>query len=258
MKEVFAWRQTLFLMVKRDIELRIKGTSFGIIWLLMQPIFLLAVYSFVFSGILNVSFRPGSNSGDFALYLFAALVPFGAFQESITRASSSLIENRELLLKSQMPMWLFPVIPVLSSLVTEILGLIVMVAALLIMGYGISFLLIFLPLLVFIRLLFSLVFAPLVAVLSVYFRDIIQLIPLLLTAWFFATPIIYPVSMIPVEWQSYMLLNPMANLVEGYRAILIDHAYPTHLFSLLILLLVLLPVNFYLFSRLQTRAKDFL
>lgn len=258
MKHFLMWQQTLYLMVKRDINLRIKGTSFGVIWLIVQPLFLLAVYSFVFSGILKVSFRPGDNSGDFALYLFAALVPFGAFQESIIRASTSLIENRELLLKSQLPAWIFPVVPVLSSVITEMIGLVVLLAALFVLNYDISLFVLLLPLLVLVRMLFSLIFAPIFAVLSVYFRDIVQLLPLALTAWFFATPIIYPVSMIPGEWQHYMLLNPMSVLVESYRKILLENQYPNELLWLIIAIIIVLPMSTYIFYRLQKRVKDFL
>lgn len=258
MKEILVWRHTLLMMVQRDIKLRISGTSLGFAWLLMQPLFLLAVYSFVFSGILNISFRPGASDGDFALYLFAALVPFSALQEAVTRCSTSLLDNRELLLKSQLPMWIFPLVLAFSSVLTEMLGLLVLFLALLFFSYDVTWHYLFIPLLVVMRLLMTLVIVPLVAIFSVYFRDLVQIVPLFMTAWFFATPIIYPMSMIPEQWQAYMLLNPMSMLVDGYRAVLLENRVPENFVMGFIVLLPLLVGSWYVFIRLQRRARDFL
>ena len=246
-------------MVRRDTLLRIRGTFLGPVWLIAQPLFLLLVYSFVFSGILKISFRPGAGTSDFALYLFAALVPFSALQEGLQRASNSLVENRDLLLKTQMPAIVFPAVMTLGTLVQELIGLAILLVVAWVMGYPPGGALLMLPLLIALRLLITFVAAPLLAVLSVFIRDIGQALPLIMTALFFTTPIIYPLEMIPERFRFLIELNPLTGLVQAYRSVILENQWPvTDLLILGAVCLPLLLITSYLFSRLQNRAKDFL
>jgi ABC-type polysaccharide/polyol phosphate export permease len=246
-------------MVRRDTLLRIKGTLLGPLWLLAQPMFLLLVYSFVFSGILKISFRPDGGSADFALYLFAALMPFSALQDGLQRASSSLAENRDLLLKTQMPPIVFPVVAVLGTLIQEIIGLFILVLTAWVMGYPPGPTLIFLPALIALRLLLTFSLAPLVAILAVFIKDVGQVLPMIMMALFFTTPIIYPVEMIPQNFRPIIESNPLTWLVEAYRSIILEQQWPMDslvIVSLFSLFLLVMTGAF--FSRLQHRAKDFL
>lgn len=246
-------------MVRRDTLLRLKGTLLGPLWLLAQPLFLLLVYSFVFSGILKVSFRPGGDTGDFALYLFAALIPFSAFQDGLLRAGGSLMENRDLLLKTQMPPAVFPAVATMGTLVQEVTGLLILIVAAWLMGYVPGVTLVLLPLLVALRLLLTFALAPLVALLSVVIKDLGQLLPMLLTALFFTTPIIYPLEMVPEEYRAIIEANPITWLVQSYRAVILENQWPvSDLAVLAIASLFLTLLIGALFMRLQHRAKDFL
>ncbi|MEW7975088.1 MAG: ABC transporter permease [Candidatus Thiodiazotropha endolucinida] len=257
--DLFRHRQSLILMVRRDTLLRLKGTLLGPLWLLAQPLFLLLVYSFVFSGILKVSFRPGGDTGDFALYLFAALIPFSAFQDGLLRASGSLMENRDLLLKTQMPPAVFPAVATVGTLVQEVTGLLILIAAAWLMGYVPGVTLVLLPLLVALRLLLTFALAPLVALLSVVIKDLGQLLPMLLTALFFTTPIIYPLEMVPEEYRSIIEANPITWLVQSYRAVILENQWPVSDLAVLAIASLLLTLLIgALFMRLQHRAKDFL
>jgi lipopolysaccharide transport system permease protein len=258
-RDLYQQRQSILLMVRRDTLLRIKGTLLGPLWLLAQPLFLLLVYSFVFSGILKISFRPDGGSGDFALYLFAALMPFSAMQDALQRASGSLGENRDLLLKTQMPGIVFPAVATLGTLVQEIIGLLVLIVAAWVMGYPPGSTLVLLPLLVGLRLLMTFSLAPLVAILSVFVKDVGQLIPMLMMALFFTTPIIYPLEMIPQAYRPIIESNPITWLVQAYRAVILEHQWPVdHLLIVAFASLLLLTLAGALFARLQHRAKDFL
>ncbi|MCU7925765.1 MAG: ABC transporter permease [Candidatus Thiodiazotropha sp. (ex Dulcina madagascariensis)] len=257
--DLYRHRQSLFLMMRRDTLLRIKGTLLGPLWLLAQPLFLLLVYSFVFSGILKISFRPDGGSGDFALYLFAALVPFAALQDGLQRASSSLLENRDLLLKTQIPAIVFPAVASLGTLVQEVIGLFILILTGWLMGYLPGWTLLLLPVIVGLRLLLTFALAPLVAIASVFIKDVGQVLPMLMTALFFTTPIIYPVEMIPPDYRSIIESNPITWLVQAYRSIILDNQWPVdNLLVLGLACLVLLGMTGALFMRLQHRAKDFL
>jgi ABC-type polysaccharide/polyol phosphate export permease len=246
-------------MVRRDTLLRLKGTMLGPLWLLAQPLFLLLVYSFVFSGILKLSFRPGGGTGDFALYLFAALIPFSAFQDGLLRASGSLLENRDLLLKTQMPPALFPAVATVGTLVQEVTGLFILILTAWIMGYVPGTTLVLLPLLVVLRLLLTFALAPLLALLSVFIKDLGQLLPMLLTALFFTTPIIYPLEMVPAQYRVIIEANPITWLVQSYRAVILENHWPLDDLMILAMagLLLILLIGA-LFMRFQHRAKDFL
>ncbi|MCU7846889.1 MAG: ABC transporter permease [Candidatus Thiodiazotropha sp. (ex Lucinoma kastoroae)] len=257
--DLYHHRQSLFLMVRRDTLLRIKGTLLGPLWLLAQPLFLLLVYSFVFSGIMKISFRPDGGSGDFALYLFAALVPFSTLQDGLQRASSSLLENRDLLLKTQMPAIVFPAVAAIGTLVQELIGLFILIAAAWVMGYVPGVTLFLLPVMIGLRLLLTFALAPVVAILSVFVKDVGQVLPMLMLALFFTTPIIYPLEMIPADYRPIIESNPMTWLVQAYRSIILENQWPVdNLLVLAIACLVLLGVTGMLFMRLQHRAKDFL
>jgi ABC-type polysaccharide/polyol phosphate export permease len=257
--DLYRHRQSVLLMVRRDTLLRIKGTLLGPLWLLAQPMFLLLVYSFVFSGILKISFRPDGGSGDFALYLFAALMPFSALQDGLQRASSSLADNRDLLLKTQMPPIVFPAVASLGTLIQEVIGLSILVAAAWIMGYPPGLTLIVLPALIALRLLLTLSIAPLVAILSVFIKDVGQVLPMIMMALFFTTPIIYPVEMIPQDFRPIIESNPLTWLVEAYRSTILEQRWPVDSLVIVTLIgLLLLLATSALFSRLQHRAKDFL
>ncbi|MES9985782.1 MAG: ABC transporter permease [Candidatus Thiodiazotropha sp. 6PLUC6] len=257
--DLYHHRQSVFLMVRRDTLLRIKGTLLGPIWLLAQPLFLLLVYSFVFSGILKISFRPDGGSGDFALYLFAALMPFSALQDGLQRASSSLSENRDLLLKTQMPPIVFPAVASLGTLIQEVIGLLILVFAAWAMGYPPGITLILLPLLIGIRLLLTFALAPLVAILSVFIKDVGQILPMIMMALFFTTPIIYPLEMIPLRFRPIIESNPLTWLVQAYRSIILEQQWPVdNLVIVALASLVILVLSGALFYRLQHRAKDFL
>jgi ABC-type polysaccharide/polyol phosphate export permease len=258
-QDLYRHRQSVMLMVRRDTLLRIKGTLLGPLWLLAQPLFLLLVYSFVFSGILKISFRPDGGSGDFALYLFAALMPFSALQEALQQASSSLPANRDLLLKTQMPAIVFPAIAAFGTLIQEVIGLTMLILAAWMMGYPPSNTLLLLPALIGLRLLLTFSLSPLVAILSVFIKDVGQVLPMIMMALFFSTPIIYPVEMVPESFRPWIEGNPLTWLVEAYRSIILEQSWPVD--NLLIVglsALIIMIVTGALFSRLQHRAKDFL
>ncbi|MCG7983992.1 MAG: ABC transporter permease [Candidatus Thiodiazotropha lotti] len=258
-RDLYRHRQSVMLMVRRDTLLRIKGTLLGPLWLLAQPLFLLLVYSFVFSGILKISFRPDGGSGDFALYLFAALMPFSALQDGLQQASSSLSNNRDLLLKTQMPAIVFPAIAAFGTLIQEVLGLVILVFAAWVMGYPPGKTLILLPALIALRLLLTFSLAPLVAILSVFIKDVSQVLPMIMMALFFTTPIIYPVEMIPQSFRPLIEGNPLTWLVEAYRSVILEQSWPVdNLMIVGLSALIIMVVTGALFSRLQHRAKDFL
>ena len=152
------------------------------------------------------------------------LVPFLAFQEAVQGATGALLRNRNLVQRSVFPAELLPAIPAAVSVVTEALGMLVLIAAVWLIQGQVSWLLWLLPLLMATRLLLTLGVAWLVAVLAVFFRDLGQLVGMLLTMTFFATPILYPAELVPEHWRWLHTVNPFYHLVEAYRGVILDGA----------------------------------
>ncbi|MBF0219647.1 MAG: ABC transporter permease [Gammaproteobacteria bacterium] len=253
------YRHALLLMLRRDIQQRVIGSAFGLLWLIIQPLFLLVVYSVVFGFLLKVRFGAEEDTLAFSLYLMAGLLPFIAFQESLQRAGTTLADNHGLIDRSNFPPLLLPIMAVLTSITAELLGLIILIFAVWIIRGTLSPWLLLLPLLIGVRLLLSFALASFISVLTPFLRDLNQVIAMLLTLLFFATPIIYPSSLIPADWQWVAMLNPFYYLVESYRNVIIIGKPPLPGFYLLAAgsLLVSL-VGLWFFNKAITRAKAFL
>lgn len=257
-KDIFSHTHALRLLIVRELSSRYKGTILGILWLFLQPLFMVIVYSFVFSVIMKVRIPGMDNSYHFALYLMTAMMPFMAFQDALISASNSLFINSSLLHKSTLPAILLPLVSILATVVTEIFALLIIVIAAFILLKQVSYYLLLIPFLVLIRLCLSIAMGYVLATLSVFIQDLRQALGLLLTMLMFLTPILYPVDMIPAEFLPMNNLNPMYHLLDAYRAVILRGELPgiglvyVAGFSFLLLL-----CSIYFFQKTIERAKEF-
>jgi lipopolysaccharide transport system permease protein len=246
----------LWQLLRHDLRERYAGTALGVFWLLAQPLFMLLVYAVVFGEILQLRVGATSDPAHFTAWLFTGLTVFNALAEVLTRAPSLLTERRELLLNSPLPPALLPLLPVGSSLVLEGLSVGLLLVWLIWQGQwqplGVLFYLPFLLL----RLMLALAFAYGLAVLGVFLRDLRQIMPPLLTVLLLISPIVYPLQVVPDAFQAWFAWNPLAQLVAGYRAALLDGQFLWQAFvGLLVLASGLLGVGLWLFQRLLLRAR---
>lgn len=256
---IFSYTHALRLLISRDISSRYKGTILGIFWLFLQPLIMVIVYSFVFSVIMQVRIPGMENSYHFALYLMTAMMPFFAFQEAVLAASHSLFTGHSLLHKSTLPAVLIPLVPMLTTVLTEFMALLIIVIATFVLLKQLSWYLLLLPALVLIRLCLSIAIGYMVATLSVFIQDLRQALGLLLTMLMFLTPILYPVSMIPIDFLPINNLNPLYHLLDAYRAVILRGELPEMgLVYVAGFTVVLLFMGIYFFQKSITRAKDFI
>jgi homopolymeric O-antigen transport system permease protein len=247
----------LLSLVRREFKTRYGLTALGPSWAIVHPLMFLLLYTLVFPVIMRVRFRPDMSAFDSALYLVCGLLPYLAMVESMHRACTSLTENRSLLEKVVFPAEVLPAVPVVTSAVTEIIGL-VLIAAL--AGFrGLSAWIVFLPLLVILRILFTLGLAWFVSVLNVFLRDLGQVLGLILTAWMFLTPIFYPLDLIPESLTWLLRFNFLYQLVSAYRAVVMAGRSPANeLPYLFVWTGIVLALGLWFFQRTLGRAKDFL
>jgi lipopolysaccharide transport system permease protein len=252
-------RRLIRSMARRDILARYRGSFGDVFWTILNPLLLMATYFFVFGIILQTRFGPDQSRTGFALYFLAGMLPWLAFSEPVGRAANVILEHRNFVKKLVFPLDTLPVNQVVSGLVTELFGAAVFVAALLVVRHTLPPTVLWLPVLVIPQLLFTLGVCWFLAALGVYMRDLGQIMALILTLWFFITPICYPESaqLSPVI-AAVMRQNPLYVLVRLYREVFLEGRAPElyPLVKLWAIALVLFFLGHVWFYRLRKSFPD--
>lgn len=213
-------RSLIHSMVRRDILGRFRGSFGGWFWTVLNPLMLMSTYFFVFGIVLKSKVEGDESPAAFALYLIAGMLPWLAFSEAVGRAPVNMLEHRQFIKKLLFPIETLPVNIMLAGLVSELFGLLIYFAGLLLARGHLPASILWLPLLVIPQMLFTSGLCWFLAALGVYFRDLAQINGFLLTLWFFLTPICYPetaLKTMPAAARAVLERNPMYVLVHGYR-----------------------------------------
>jgi lipopolysaccharide transport system permease protein len=243
-------RRLLRDFVVRDLKGRYVGSSMGFFWSVLFPLINLGVYSFVFRIVLQMRFRPDQPPEEVVLLMFAGIVVWSAFAETVSRSTNTLVENANLIQKIVFPSEILPVYLAISSWVNMCIGLAFVLLGVAWYGYvhpaqaaasaglqaalpqgsaalGFGPALVLLPLLFALQALLATGLGYLLATLNLFLRDTFHLIGVLLTVWMFATPIFYPAENVAKAGYGWVLeVNPMYWLVEAYRSVLLFGAWP--------------------------------
>ena len=215
----------LITLVQRDLEARYKGSVLGNLWPLVNQLSQLLILTYVFSVVLKIKLSlkglPATNL-TFGLWLFAGMLPWTAFLSGFMPAAQSVIAQPNLVKKVVFPLGLLPLVPICSAFVESSLGLMVLILLVGITSQTVHGTLWLLPLVWVPQLLLTAGLGYLAAGLTVFLRDVPQTLGVLLNLWFYATPIIYPASLIPEAWRVWIFwLNPMTAIVEVYRGLIL-------------------------------------
>jgi lipopolysaccharide transport system permease protein len=252
---------SLFLLgefTRRDFKGRYAGSVMGFLWSFVQPLWSLALFTFLFSTVMKVSPGIGERTSNFAIFLFCGLLPWMAIQEGITRATTAITENAGLVKKMSFPSGLLVWAVVLAALLHEAIALGLFLVVLGVTGElslsGLWILLVAVPLQV--GLTVGLGF--LAAAVNVFFRDTAQINTMLLQGWFYLTPIVYPLSLVPERFARYLKLNPLTALVTLYREALLGGEMPPlgELTPLVVATVVSLVIGIWVFHRLKPVFAD--
>jgi lipopolysaccharide transport system permease protein len=217
-------RSLLFQLVRRDFEQRFVGSAVGWIWGLIHPLVLLLSWVFVFQVCLGMAPPPGEEK--YSLYIFAGMLPWLLFSETVQRCAPSLLDQANLITKTVFPAEIVPVSVFLSTLISHLLAVALMVTATVLWINQISIFLLLLPLYMLTVGLFAVGVGWIVASLHVFLRDTAQILNVILTFWFWATPIFIAEEKFP-SWAKFLLrFNPLYYAVRSYRAILLHSAMP--------------------------------
>ena len=217
--EVVERRDLLFFLVIRDIKARYAQTVLGLSWAVIQPLATMGVFSVFFGAVTDIP----SEGVPYPVFSLAALVPWTYFANSATIGSMSLVSNISLLTKVYVPRLVLPLAAVIGGLVNLGVSFVVLVGVMLAFGYVPDpVAIIWIPILTLLAVLAALAVSVLLAPLTVTFRDIRYTAPFLVQLWLFATPVIYPLDLVPENARLLYSLNPMTGVVDGFRSALLD------------------------------------
>ncbi|HEY9676763.1 MAG TPA: ABC transporter permease [Drouetiella sp.] len=219
-------RKLIALMVHRDFIGRYKGSLLGAFWPLINPIGHLVLYTFLFCIVLKVKFGGVDSTANFALYLMAGLLPWSCLAESLARSTTTILESPNLVKRVVFPLQILPVVLVVSSLMSELVAFSILFVATTFTLHKVNATILFLPLILTSQILFTGGLSCFLASLGVYIRDIRHLMALALSAWMYATPIVYPASALPENLRFLIYINPMAGIVTDYRRVLLEGNSP--------------------------------
>lgn len=252
--ELYRSRELLLLWAFRGVKSRYQQTALGFAWAILQPIALTTVYSIVFSLILKID----TGSTPYPVFIFAGLLPWSLFAGSLTAGVPSVIQNMDLVTKIYFPREILPIASMAIPLVDFGASASVLLVLMLMYSVPLNVYILLIPVLVSIQVLLTLGLVLAGSAANVLLRDIGHLVPLVLVLWQFATPVIYPLSLVPAKWQPLYLLNPMALLVTLYKQILLEGTAPEWrlmVVALAISLLCLL-AGYWLFKRAERVFVD--
>jgi len=217
-------RSLLFQLVRRDFDQRFVGSAIGWIWGLIQPLVLLVSWTYIFQVCLKQKAPPGYAS--YPLYIFGGMLPWLLFSDTVQRSATSMVDQGSLITKTVFPAEIVPVSVFLSALMSHVLALVLMIAAAGIAAHQVSLFLAILPVYMLLIGLFSVGIGWIVASLHVFLRDTAQVLSVILTFWFWLTPIMLTEDQVPDRFKPLLALNPMYYGVRVYRAVLLTAQTP--------------------------------
>jgi lipopolysaccharide transport system permease protein len=255
LRDLWVYRELIYFMTLRDIQVRYKQTLLGATWAVLKPFLTMVVFSIFFGSLAKVP----SDNIPYPIFTFAALLPWQLFTNSLNFASKSLVQNANMVTKVYFPRMILPISSVFSGVVDFLVAFLILIAMMVFYGVAPTAAVWALPLFLLLALITALGIGLWLSALNVLYRDIGYITPFLTEFWLFVTPVAYPASLVPEGWRLIYGLNPMTGVVEGFRWALLGSAEsapgPMLLVSSLIAVLLLVSGLFF-FRRMERQFAD--
>lgn len=250
--------ELVFSFAKRELSGRYKGSALGIAWAVLTPVVMIAIFTFIFAGIFGARFGASSSHWDYALYLFCGLLPWSMFQESVQQSANTIVAHANLVKRVVFPLETLPAAQAFAALGNQLCATIALLIAIVVIRQNLQLTMLWLPVLLIPQLLFALGAAWLIASLGVFLRDIAQGITLLLMAWMYLTPIIYPEAIVPDNLRRFIEVNPFTPLVRSYRRVFLEGLAPDWrgLAYFTIVALIVFVIGYWWFARTRKNFAD--
>ena len=264
LKESFRYRYLLQHLVKRDVKVRYRNSVLGVVWSLLNPLMMMVVFTLVFGKLM-----PNESVRQYSIFVLVGLLPWQFFTGTMLMGTISITNSAAMIRKVYFPRELLPVSAVLSNLINFMLACLVLIVFLYIAGIGLTVYALWVPVLLATQMLFMLGLILILGTINVFYRDVMMILDVVLLAWFFLTPVIYPLEWLSTQ-QTVMgitfepavimrWLNPMASIIDGYRTVLWGtpdssgpvSMDPVYLVRTFITGLIVFTIGYILFARFQ-------
>lgn len=252
MKELIKYREFLKTSVLKEFRGKYKKSFLGVLWSFINPLLQLLVYSVVFSFIMR------ADIPHYTVFLVVALIPWNFFNVTVSQSTSTIVYNGGILKKVYFPREILPLSVVTSNLLNFFISCIIILGALVISGIGISWTIIFLPIVIFIQYILTLGISFILSAITVYIRDLEYFISVIMMLWFYLCPIVYSADIIPAKLQWLFNLNPMLHIINAYRDILYYQNFPRFkaLSVLFLGSVIILWLGYKIFKKLEKRFVE--
>ena len=254
LREVWAYRELLYFFVWRDVKIRYKQTAIGVLWVVLQPVLTMLVFTLFFGRLAKLP----SDGLPYPVFYFAALVPWTYFAYALQMTTNVVVDNQRLITKVYFPRLILPISSALSGLVDFSIGFVVL--AIFTVAYGIrpTLAALWLPALLTLALFTALGVGLWLSALNALYRDVKYVIPFLIQFWMFASPVAYPSTLVPPRWRWLYGLNPMAGVIDGFRWAITGRGQSPGLLLLASSAVVALIVlgGLFFFNRMESSVAD--
>ena len=254
LRELWAYRELLYFFTWRDIKVRYTQTVFGIAWAVIQPLFMMIIFSLFFGTLAKV---PSENI-PYPLFSYAGVLPWTLFAAGLTRSSDSLVQDVNLVQKVYFPRMLLPLAGILSPLVDFAIAFVILIGMMLYFGYYPGVTMFWILGFLVLELMLAAGLGLWLSAINVAYRDVRYAIPVLIQLGLYASPVVYSATFVPARFQTvYGLVNPMAGILEGFRWAVLGTKPPSDLLfaSVAIILVILISGAFY-FRRREKAFAD--
>ena len=252
--ELWASRELLYFFVWRDIKIRYKQTAIGAAWAVLQPFLTMVVFSLFFGSLAKLP----SHGLPYPVFYYTALLPWTYFASSLQNATNVVVDQQRVITKVYFPRLVLPIAAVLSGLVDFAIAFVLYVPLQVYFKISPTRAMVFLPLFLLLAVLTALSVGLWLSALNAMYRDVRYIVPFLVQFWMFASPIVYPSSLVPARWQVAYGLNPLTGVIEGFRWALTGQGKPPDLLLLAssIMVLLLLVGGLVFFQKMEGTIAD--
>jgi len=253
LKSLWDYRELLYFLTWRDVKVRYKQTALGAAWAIIQPLFTMIIFTIFFGNLAKVP----SDGIPYPIFAYAALLPWTFFSNAITSSGNSLVGSAHLITKVYFPRMIIPGAAVAAGLIDLMVAFGILIILMIYYGVGATWNLLMLPALILLTTLLAIGVGMYTSALNVKYRDIRYALPFAIQLLMFATPIIYPVSLVPERWRWAFTLNPLTGIIEGFRAAFFGRPFNWPALAISsVITLALLVYAAYHFKRMERTFAD--
>jgi len=255
-KEILKYKEILYFYIIKDIKIRYKQTVLGGLWIMIQPLMAMVVFSLFFGKWGKIP----SDGVPYPIFCFAALVPWNYFSKAVSNSATSLVSSSALISKVYFPRVIIPFSPIFAGLIDFVFAFLILLGMMVFFQVSPTIMIIFIPFLIVLMMAIAGGVGMILSALNAKYRDVAYIMTFLIQTWMFISPVIYPTSMMPERYHLIYALNPMTGIIEGFRSVLLGTIpFPYHLLLVSIIVsLILIVIGTVYFKKMEIYLTDVL